>query len=82
MILVPQTAAATWRVRCALVNLLFPLVSWFLVLLCAEVVVFFFFQVSATSPAGGHDIFFPSYILQYIFSLSICLFFCFSFVFF
>ena len=47
MLLVPQTAAATWRVLCALVCLLFPLV---LSLTLFQVVVvlfflFFFFQL-------------------------------------
>ena len=39
MLLVPQTAAATWRVLCAL-SIVFPL---FFVFLCLQVAVFFFF---------------------------------------
>ena len=77
MPLVPQTAAATWRVLCALVCLLFSLGSFpnlFTSSGAFNISSFFsssfsFFQVFATSPArGGHD----SLFLLFLFC--ICLF--------
>ena len=67
MRLVPQTAAATWRVLYASVACYFPLVFTttvilFLCLYVSSGVLFSlainsYFQVSATSPAGRHDSF-------------------------
>ena len=56
----PQIAAATWRVLCASVYLLFP---WFFVLLCLHVVVLCFFSSFFSSvchiPCGEARQFFP-----------------------
>ena len=77
MLLVPQTAAATWRVLCAFVCLSFPpgsqcyyvyiVVVLFLYVAC-------YFQMPAASPAGRHDsVFFFS--LRFVFSVACFLFF-------
>ena len=64
MLLVPQIAASTWRVVCALVCLLFsPVFCLFLVFLCLQAVMFFFFfllqlLIFKCLPhplRGGHD---------------------------
>ena len=57
MPLVPQTAAATWRVLCAWFACDFPLVLSLTLFKSSGVFLLFFparsFQVSAKSPAGG-----------------------------
>ena len=59
MLLVPQTAATTWRVLCASVCLLFPLVLSLTLCMCSGAVSLArSFQVSATSPKGRHGRFF------------------------
>ena len=95
ILLVPQTATASWVVLCALVCLLlslfhFPL--WSFSLLCLQVVVFLFFifparyfHVFATSPAGGkgHDsLFLPVFHFFLPFFLLICLLLYLSFLYF
>ena len=67
MLLVPQTAAATWRVLCALFACYFHIFPWLLVLLFLQVVVVFFvllfprlvrFKCLPHLLRGGHDSFF------------------------
>ena len=89
MLLVPQTAAATWRVLRASVSLIFSLCYFpfrSFVLLCLPVAVFLFFfrfcsslffsSVRHIACGGGHGSLFLLYI--FMFSLSICLL-CFCF---
>ena len=87
MLLVPQTAvAATWKgALCFCLAVIFPLFLLVILLCftstgCSSVFFHVFhifasarsFQVSATSPAGGHDLFFHSNVFFFAFSLSGC----------